>query len=131
MPHTPTKTSINGLIPPDFDCTQQSLPDKLKVLLCLLDGAERRQSLQTKFEAPRPQQFVDSPADVHWTSADQVLDAEPGTEGNQRHFESLRKATDFVMEELTIADRANVWIATEQGNLTLEQIKTLRGLPRG
>jgi hypothetical protein len=131
MPHPPNKDSIKGLLPADFDCTQQPLPDKLKVLLCLLDGAERRQRLQTKFESPCPQQFVDSPADVHWTSADQVLDAEPGTEGNQRHFESLRKATDFVMEELTIADRANVWIATEQGNLTLEQIKTLRGLPRG
>ena len=60
-----------------------------------------------------------------------MLDAEPGTEGNQRHFESLRKATDFAMEELTIADRANVWITTEQGNLTLEQIENLRGLPRG
>ena len=108
MPHPPNKDSIKGLLPADFDCTQQPLPDKLKVLLCLLDGAERRQRLQTKFESPCPQQFVDGPADVHWTSADQVLDAEPGTEGNQRHFESLRKAADFVMDELTIADRANM-----------------------
>jgi hypothetical protein len=42
MPHPPNKDSIKGLLPADFDCTQQPLPDKLKVLLCLLDGARIR-----------------------------------------------------------------------------------------
>jgi hypothetical protein len=29
------------------------------------------------------------------------------------------------MEELTIAERANLWITTEEGNLTIEQIVQL------
>jgi hypothetical protein len=33
---------------PEFDCPQGPLPDKLEVLLCLLDGAERRRLLQAK-----------------------------------------------------------------------------------
>jgi len=121
--------TIKAFLTADFDCAHQPLPYKLKVLLCLLDGAERRQRLQTKFESLCPQQFVDSPADVHWTSAYQVLEAEPGTAGNQQHFESLREAIDFVMQELTIADRANVWVTTEHGNLTVEQIEKLQGSP--
>ena len=64
MPHPPNKDSIKGLLPADFDCTQQPLPDKLKVLLCLLDGVERRQRLQTKFESPCPQQFVEVKPDA-------------------------------------------------------------------
>ena len=32
----------------EFDCRQGQLPDKLQVLLCLLDGAERRKHLQAK-----------------------------------------------------------------------------------
>jgi hypothetical protein len=31
-----------------FDCPKEPLPDKLEVLLCLLDGAERRRHLQAK-----------------------------------------------------------------------------------
>jgi hypothetical protein len=30
------------------------------------------------------------------------------------------------MQDLTIADRANVWIATEYGNLMVEQIEQLQ-----
>ena len=33
---------------PEFDYPQGPLPDKLQVLLCLLDGAERRRHLQDK-----------------------------------------------------------------------------------
>jgi hypothetical protein len=40
-------------------------------------------------------------------------------------FESLREAVRFAMEELTTADRANIWITTEDGNLTIEQIEQL------
>ena len=50
----------------------------------------------------------------------------PDWGGNQRHFESLRQAIEFVMQGLTIADRANVWIATEDGNLMIEQIEQLQ-----
>jgi hypothetical protein len=32
----------------EFDCLQQPLPNRIKVLLCLVDGAERRVQLQTK-----------------------------------------------------------------------------------
>jgi hypothetical protein len=35
---------------PEFDCPQE-LPEELKILLCLLDGAERRQQLQAKINA--------------------------------------------------------------------------------
>lgn len=33
---------------PEFDCPQEPLPGKLKVLLCLVDGAERRRQIQAK-----------------------------------------------------------------------------------
>jgi len=41
---------------PEFDCPQEPLPGKLKVLLCLVDGAERRRQIQTKLSVlhPRP-----------------------------------------------------------------------------
>ena len=35
----------------EFDCLQQPLPDRIKVLLCLVDGAERRQHLQAKLNS--------------------------------------------------------------------------------
>jgi hypothetical protein len=35
----------------EFDCLQQPLPDRIKVLLCLVDGAERRQRLQAKLNS--------------------------------------------------------------------------------
>ena len=39
---------------PEFDCSQEPLPKELNVLLCLLDGAERRRELQAKLGALRP-----------------------------------------------------------------------------
>lgn len=33
---------------PEFDPCREPLPEKLKVLLCLVDGAERRRNLQAK-----------------------------------------------------------------------------------
>jgi len=40
----------------EFDCPQESLPEKFKVLLCLMDGAERRRRIQAKLNLtdPRP-----------------------------------------------------------------------------
>jgi hypothetical protein len=68
---------------------------------------------------------LDLPADVLWVPADQVPETGADTPPNQRHFGSLRQAICFAMDELTIADRANLWIATEEGNLTVEQIEQL------
>jgi hypothetical protein len=67
----------------------------------------------------------DLPADVLWVPADQVPETGADTPPNQRHFGSLRQAICFALDELTIADRANLWIATEDGNLTVEQIEQL------
>jgi hypothetical protein len=39
---------------PEFDCHQEPPPEELNVLLCLLDGAERRRQLQAKLNALRP-----------------------------------------------------------------------------
>jgi hypothetical protein len=68
---------------------------------------------------------LDLPADVMWVRADQVSETGVNAPPNQRHFGSLREALCFVMNELTVADRANLWIATEVGNLTIEQIEQL------
>ena len=68
---------------------------------------------------------LDQPADVHWMPADEVREARPDWPGHERHFASLSGAIDFVMQELTIADRANVTITTEDRNLTIEQIEKL------
>jgi hypothetical protein len=68
---------------------------------------------------------LDLPADVMWVPADQVPETGDNAPPNQRHFGSLREALCFVMEELTIAERANLWITTEEGNLTIEQIEQL------
>jgi hypothetical protein len=41
---------------PELDCPQGPPPDQLQVLLCLLDGAERRRHLQAKLTilGPKP-----------------------------------------------------------------------------
>ena len=36
----------------EWDCLQQPLPERIKVLLCLIDGAERRLHLQAKLKEP-------------------------------------------------------------------------------
>jgi hypothetical protein len=38
-----------------FDCSQEPLPEEMNLLLCLLDGAERRLQLQAKLNAQPPQ----------------------------------------------------------------------------
>ena len=38
----------------EFDCVQQPLPDRIKVLLCLLSGAERRLHLQARLNSLSP-----------------------------------------------------------------------------
>ena len=68
---------------------------------------------------------LDQPAVVLWVRADEVPETGVDSPPNQRDFDSLRQAIRFAMDELTIADRANLWIATEQGNLTVEQIEQL------
>ena len=45
---------------PEFDCPQGGLPGKLKVLLSLIDGAERRRQIQAQLNAqPRARQVID------------------------------------------------------------------------
>jgi hypothetical protein len=39
---------------PEFDCPLEPLPGKLKVLLCLVDGAERRRQIQAKLNVLHP-----------------------------------------------------------------------------
>ena len=125
MQHLPKQAAFLGrALQASFDCSQQPLPDELNVLLWFLDGAERRQRIQATLSASQRVK-LDLPADVHWMPADQVPDS-PDWDGHERHFASLRGAIDFVMQELTIADRANVTITTEDGNLTIEQIEKLQ-----
>jgi hypothetical protein len=50
---TPERVLFTGRHP-ELDCPQGPLPDKLQVLLCLLDGAERRRHLQAKLNRPSP-----------------------------------------------------------------------------
>jgi hypothetical protein len=47
----------------EFDCPQEPLPEKFNVLLCLMDGAERRRHIQARLNAldPRPGPEVDDP----------------------------------------------------------------------
>lgn len=71
---------------------------------------------------------LDLPADLFWTPADHIQETGPDWAGDQRHFESLREAVRFAMEELTTADRANIWITTEDGNLTIEQMSNSKSL---
>ena len=33
---------------PELDCPQETAPERFKVLLCLVDGAERRRQIQAK-----------------------------------------------------------------------------------
>jgi hypothetical protein len=52
---TPERVLFTGRhLCPELDCPQGPLPDKLHVLLCLLDGAERRRYLQAKLNRPSP-----------------------------------------------------------------------------
>jgi hypothetical protein len=72
MQHLPKRALFLGrALRTQFDCTQQALPDRLSVLLCLLDGSERRHHLQATLRA-RQIVKLDLPADVHWKPADQV-----------------------------------------------------------
>ena len=126
MQHLPKQAVFLGRAPQArFDCPQQPLPDELNVLLWFLDGAERRRRIQATLNA-RQRVKLDLPADVHWMPADEVREARPGWRGHERHFQSLRRAVDFVMHELTIADRANVRISTADSNLAIEQIEKLQ-----
>jgi hypothetical protein len=125
MQHLPKQAAFLGrALQASFDCSRQPLPDELNVLLWFLDGAERRRRIQATLSASQRVK-LDLPADVHWMPADEVREARPDWGGHERHFESLRRAVDFVMQELTIAGRANAWITTEDGNLTIEQIEKL------
>ena len=39
---------------PELDCPQETLPERFKVLLCLLDGAERRREIQARLKVLHP-----------------------------------------------------------------------------
>jgi hypothetical protein len=126
MQHLPKQALFLGRVLKErFDCSQQPLPDELNIRLEMLNGAARRRRLQATLNT-RPMVKLDVPADVHWIPADEVSQATPDWGGHERHFESLRRAIDFVMQELTIAARANAWITTQDGNLTIEQIEKLQ-----
>src|SRR4029078_12080475 len=75
---------------------QQPLPDKLTVLLCFLDGVERRRRIQAALNA-KQRVKLDLPADVHWMPADEVREARPGWRGHERDFHSRGTACDFGM----------------------------------
>jgi hypothetical protein len=125
MQHHPKQAVFLGrALQARFDCPQP-LPDELNVLLWFLDGAERRRRIQARLNATQRVKH-DMPADVRWIPADQVSDTRPEWGGHERHFECLRSAVDFVMHDLTIADRANVRITTADGNLAIEQIEKLQ-----
>ena len=124
MQHLPKHALFLGrAVKEHFDCCERPLPEQFNVLLCLLDGAERRQRLQAKLNAGPLMKF-DLPADVHWVPADQVVAAD--REEHNRHFRSLRRAIDFVMHELNIPSRANAWITSAGGSLAIEQIERLQ-----
>jgi hypothetical protein len=126
MQHLPKQAVFLGrALQARFDCSQEPLPDELNVLLWFLDGAERRRGIQERFNA-KQRVKLDLPADVHWMPADEVREARLNWRGHERHFQSLRRAVDFVMHELTIADRANVRISTADSNLAIEQIEKLQ-----
>src|SRR6266487_3467528 len=97
MQHLPKQAVFLGrALQSRFDYSQQPLPNELNVLLWYLDGAERRRRIQATLNA-RQRVKLDLPADVHWMPADQVSEARPDWGGHERHFESLRRAVDFVM----------------------------------
>ena len=125
MHHLPNPALFLGkTLRAQFDCSQQPLPDQFNVLLCLLDGVERRRRLQARLNAGRMK--FDVPADVHWMPADQVAQTRVDGRPHERHFNTLRRAIDFVLHELPLAARANVWLTTAEGNLTMEQIERLQ-----
>jgi len=47
---------------PEFDCSPEPLPKELDVLLCLLDGAERRLQLQDKLNVVGAEAEQEEPA---------------------------------------------------------------------
>jgi hypothetical protein len=64
MPHPDHAPFLGRLLRRQFDCSQERLPQNLELLLCFLDGAERRRHLQKKLNSCG-QQMVKLPADVH------------------------------------------------------------------
>jgi hypothetical protein len=52
---------------PEFDCPRE-LPDQLKILLCLVDGADWRRHLQAKLNSMRPSPELSDPSRARVTS---------------------------------------------------------------
>ena len=62
---TPDRVLFTGQhLCPEFDHPQGPLPDKLEVLLCLVDGADRRRHLQAKLNNLRPRSPPERRANV-------------------------------------------------------------------
>ena len=61
-------------------------------------------------------------AEVHWRNPSPHL---PSMGNHRRRFASLENAIRFVMEDLTDFPQSTARIATEQGELTLEDIRNL------
>jgi hypothetical protein len=62
MQHLPKQALFLGrALRAQFDCTQQPLPNHMSVLLCLLDGSDRRHRLQATLGTPSVA-FVSKPS---------------------------------------------------------------------
>jgi hypothetical protein len=82
MRHLPKQALFLGrALRAQFDCTQQPLPNHMSVLLCLLDGSDRRHRLQATL-GTRQTVKLDLPADLHWKPADQVPEWITRADGN-------------------------------------------------
>ena len=46
---------------PELDCAEETLPEPFKVLLCLLDGAERRRQIQARLNVLHPRAHGSAP----------------------------------------------------------------------
>jgi hypothetical protein len=63
MPHLPRQGALllaEGLRA-KFDCSRQPLPANLEILLCCLDGAERRRRIETRLKVLGREQSFDRP----------------------------------------------------------------------
>jgi hypothetical protein len=65
MPHPHHAPFLGRLLRRQFDFSQEQLPQNLEILLCFLDGVERRRHLQGKLNICGQQLVKVGPADVH------------------------------------------------------------------
>jgi hypothetical protein len=66
---------------------------------------------------------LDQPANVLWHS--RVPPQGAVDHGETRHFDSLRKAIRYVMEEIPEGVRGTAWITTDSGSIQIAEIEAL------